>query len=149
MSTQTPRIGWTDLATLGQPTHRILVVEDDRDTAKALKRLVQAMGHDVRVADSAEAADQWISQGTIDLILLDVHLPRMNGLEFLHWALRRSPTTAVVMVTGHDDADAAIECMRQGARTYLVKPVDPEILKIVVTDALAVRKLLLAFRSHG
>ena len=65
-----------------------------------------------------------------------------KGVEFLSWALERDPELAVLMLTGLDDPDLAIRCIEKGARTYLVKPIEAEFLRLAVRDALAVRALL-------
>ena len=71
------------------------------------------------------------------------NLPRMNGVEFLSWALKRQPDLAVIMLTGRGEPELAMKCIDQGARTYLVKPLDVDFLERAVRDALMVRKLLL------
>ena len=67
----------------------------------------------------------------------------MNGVEFLSWALKRQPDLAVIMLTGRAEPELALKCIDQGARTYLVKPLDVDFLERAVRDALMVRKLLL------
>ncbi len=78
-----------------------------------------------------------------DVLLLDIELPRMKGVEFLSWALEKDPEQAVIMLTGLDDPDLDIECIDKGARTYLVKPVEAEFLRLALRDAMALRKLLI------
>ncbi|MDT8369009.1 MAG: response regulator [Longimicrobiales bacterium] len=143
------RPGWAHLDPLLPASPNVLIVEDDDATARSLAKVVESFGCRVRVTNSAEGADRWLSAEEVDLVLLDVQLPRMNGVEFLHWVLRRSPTTAVVMVTGNDDIGLALECMEGGARTYLVKPVEVPVLRIAVRDALAMRTLLLTYLDRG
>ncbi len=74
--------------------------------------------------------------------ILDIELPRMSGVEFLDWALRRDPEMAVLMLTGMDVPEIAIECINGGARTYLVKPVEVDFLRLALRDALAFRRIL-------
>jgi DNA-binding response OmpR family regulator len=100
------------------------------------------MGHTVRVVASAEEADMRMASERFHLALLDVGLPGMDGVDFLSWILREDPQIAVIMVTGRDDAETALATLRAGARTYLVKPVPHELLRITVDDALCVRELL-------
>ena len=88
------------------------------------------------------AADQWISARRFDVVLLDVELPRMNGVEFLSWALARDPELAVIMLTGLDNPKLALECLSKGARTYSVKPFDPSFIQHALRDAVAMRRLL-------
>jgi len=77
-----------------------------------------------------------------DVVLLDIELPRMSGVEFLGWALSRDPEMAVIMLTGLDDPKLALECLKAGARTYLVKPFDSHFIELALRDAVAVRRLL-------
>ena len=74
--------------------------------------------------------------------MLDIELPRMKGVEFLSWAVSRDPEMAVIMMTGLDMPEVAIECIDHGARTYLVKPVAVEFLRLALRDALAMRRVL-------
>ena len=74
--------------------------------------------------------------------VLDIELPRMNGVEFLSWALARDPELAVIMLTGLDNPDLALECLSKGARTYFVKPFDPSFIEQALRDAVAMRRLL-------
>lgn len=121
---------------------RILIVEDELEVRRSLQRLVTRFGYSARVAASAEEADPWLESERFEACLLDIQLPRMNGIEFLRWAHRRDPELAVIMLTGLDDPGLAIECLEAGARTYLVKPVDAEFLRLALRDALAVRRIL-------
>lgn len=139
------RIGWPDLKALGPVKARVLVVDDDPDIRGVLVRVLGTMGHEARAASSAEEADAWLSNEFFHLLLLDIDLPRMNGVEFLSWAFRRDPELAVVMITGHDELELALRCMDAGARTYLVKPLEMQVLQSVVRDALAVRELLASY----
>lgn len=122
-------------------------MDDDPRIRNALKRALAGMGHDVRVAGSAEEADQWLATERFHVALLDIDLPRMSGVEFLSWALKRDPEMAAIMVTGHDEVELALECMAAGARTFLVKPVVMDILKGAVDDALALRHLLISYND--
>lgn len=137
------RLGWTDLLARAPRTATVLVVDDEAHIRESLKRLVTHFGFDVKTAASAEEADHWMSSLRFDVVLLDIELPRMKGVEFLSWALEKDPEQAIIMLTGLDDPDLALECIDKGARTYLVKPVEADFLRYALRDALAMRKLLL------
>jgi DNA-binding NtrC family response regulator len=138
----TGRKGWRDVIASAPARGRVLVVEDEAEVRKTLHRLLTRMGHSARGAASAEEADQWLASERFDVLLLDIELPRMSGTEFLEWAQKRDPELPVIMLTGLDDPDVAIACLEAGARTYLVKPVEAEFLRLALRDALALRKVL-------
>ena len=117
-------------------------MDDEVEVRRGLQRLVTRFGYTAKAAGSAEEADQWLSMERFDVCLLDIELPRMKGIEFLGWALRRDPEMAVIMLTGLDLPEVAVECIDHGARSYLVKPVEADFLRLALRDALAVRTLL-------
>jgi DNA-binding NtrC family response regulator len=136
------KLGWAQLVYYGPERAKVLVVDDEEEIRSSLQRLVTRFGHDVRTAASAEEADSWLTAESFDVLLLDIELPKMKGVEFLGWALERDPELAVIMLTGLDDPALAVRCIDQGARTYLVKPVESEFLRLALRDALAVRRVL-------
>ena len=142
MTVSPRRLGWKGLATMAPPTSRILIIEDEKGVRKSLERVVQDLGYEVKVAASAEEGDFWLNAERFDAMLLDIELPRMKGIEFLSWALDRDPELAVLMLTGLNKPEIAIECLELGARTYLVKPLETEFLRMALRDSLAVRQLL-------
>ncbi|MFQ5536027.1 MAG: response regulator [Gemmatimonadota bacterium] len=136
------RLGWKDILARAPSRARVLVVDDELEVRRGLSRLVTRFGYDVRTAASAEEADQWLSQERFDVCLLDIDLPRMKGPEFLTWAQGRDPEMAIIMLTGLDLPELAVECIESGARTYLLKPVEAEFLRLALQDAVALRRLL-------
>jgi DNA-binding NtrC family response regulator len=142
MSEPLRRMGWKDIPRSAPAGSRVLIVEDTPEVRKVLERLVGGLGYEVRSAGSAEEADHWLTAERFDVMLLDIELPRMKGSEFLSWALERDGEMAVIMLSGLDDAELAIECIDGGARTYLVKPVEAEFLRVGLRDAVAMRRLM-------
>ncbi len=141
MSMARSRLGWKDLVST-PASGTVLIVDDDAEVRKSLQRLVTRLGYSVTTAASAEEADNWLTQQRFMVCILDIELPRMSGIEFLDWALRRDPEMAVLMLTGMDVPEIAIECIDGGARTYLVKPVEADFLRLALRDALAFRRIL-------
>lgn len=137
------RLGWPGVLAHTPSNAKVLVVDDEAHIRQALTRLVTHFGYEVKTAASAEEADHWVSSLRFDVVLLDIELPRMKGVEFLSWALEKDPEQAIIMLTGLDDPELAIECIDKGARTYLVKPVEAEFLRLALRDALAVRRILM------
>lgn len=137
------RTSWKTLLARTPASGRVLVVDDESEVRNALSRLLTHTGYQVRQAASAEEADQWMSTERFDICLLDIHLPRMPGTEFLTWAMCKDPEMAVIMLTGVDEPQVALACLDQGARTFLVKPVETAFLLRALRDAMAMRTLLL------
>ena len=140
----TPRAkGWTDLIATAPQSAEVLIVEDEPKFRRLIRDVVEELGYSVKTAGSAEEANGWLESADFDLVLLDIGLPRINGLEFLTWALKRHPDLAVIILSGRNDPELAMKCIDQGARTYLVKPFDTDFLGRSVRDALMIRQLLL------
>jgi DNA-binding NtrC family response regulator len=116
---------------------RILLIEDDLSTASALKKVLQAEGYDV---DLAERGDDGLTQATarsFDLVLTDLRLPGLSGLELaarLHAAKAKLP---IIMMTAHGTTDTAIEATKLGVYEYLVKPFEADELLDLVASAVA------------
>lgn len=137
------QLGWSDVAARPTGDAQVLIVDDEDLVRDSLARLLTSEGFSVRTAASAEEADHWVSSTRFDAMLLDIELPRMNGVEFLGWALERDPELAVIMLTGVNDPELAMKCIEKGARTYLVKPIHPDFLRLALRDALAMRSILM------
>jgi DNA-binding NtrC family response regulator len=130
----------------------ILVVEDDEEPRRLLTRLLQE--HDFAatgVADGA-SAERALEESTFDLVLLDLELPDVHGLELLDRGAGRHPATQFVIVTGHADVDSAVTAMRRGAFDYITKPVQTEALLLTIRRALddvALREEVARLRSQA
>jgi DNA-binding NtrC family response regulator len=114
---------------------RVLLVDDEADFLDTLvkrmkKRKVVAQG-----ARSGEEAISYLSQNEVDVVVLDVKMPGMDGIQTLREVKKRFPLTEVIMLTGHASMEVAIEGMEIGAFDYLMKPVDFDDLLYKVEDA--------------
>jgi signal transduction histidine kinase/CheY-like chemotaxis protein len=110
---------------------RILVVEDNRDTAESLRMLLELFGHEVTVAHSGPAGVQAARQSTPDVVLCDIGLPGMDGYGVVG-ELRRNPSTArtrVIALTGYGSAQDRLRSQEAGFDAHLVKPVQPQVLQ--------------------
>ncbi len=143
------RMSWKGMLASAPPAGRILVVDDDPNVRKALSRLLARGGYSVQAVASSEEADRWLGVERFPVCLLDVELPRMSGVEFLTWALVKDPEMAVIMLTGVDAPEVALECLDQGARTFLVKPVEADFLLRAIRDAVALRYLLIEHNDRA
>lgn len=116
----------------------ILVVEDDRATRHLLREILKTAGFSVATAgDGAEALKKH-EKKEFDLLLTDIWMPRMNGLELLARLRTRSNRAKVVVMTSDDTPETMLKAVREQAYQYVTKPVEPKTLVEVVRDALAV-----------
>jgi len=118
----------------------ILVVDDEGNIRRSLRALLQAEGYRVREAESAELGLDEIEAAEPDVVLLDLMLPGMTGLEALPRMLESAPTTTVVMMSGEASLADAVEATRRGAFHFIEKPLTPESVLLTVHGALEVRR---------
>lgn len=103
---------------------KILVVDDEESLRLSMKFKLTSSGFDVDVAGDGEEALEKLKSWPADVVLLDINMPRMSGIEALTLIRQEYPHTEAIMLTGFADFSTAIECLKMGARDYLVKPVD-------------------------
>jgi DNA-binding response OmpR family regulator len=101
---------------------RILVVDDELAMRASLQEILELEGFQVSQAESGEEALQILGDGTVDLMLLDLKMKGMDGLETIEGAKQLSPETVIIMLTAHGTLESAIGAMRHGAFDYLLKP---------------------------
>ena len=101
---------------------RILVIDDETKILELLAERISREGMEVSTCASAEEALPVIEKGEIDIILCDLRLARMDGLELLRRTKKASPTTDFVVMTAYASSDTAVEAMKEGAYEYLIKP---------------------------
>ncbi len=105
----------------------ILIVEDDNDTADFVTELLQTSGYSAVIADSGEVALTEISNAQPDLVLLDMNLPDMNGLDLLR-QVRASSLLPMIVLSGASHERTKVVALEEGADDYVVKPFSPEEL---------------------
>jgi DNA-binding NtrC family response regulator len=120
---------------------KILIVEDNKDLAFTLSRVLKKEGYKVLTAETGEKGVDTFRKELIDLALLDLKLPKMDGLEALKHFKEINPEILIIMMTGTTDVSPAIEAMKKGAYDYLIKPFELDELKIVVNKALETHSL--------
>ncbi|HET7298537.1 MAG TPA: response regulator, partial [Burkholderiales bacterium] len=121
---------------------RILVVDDEEIVLQSCRR---ALGDGERVVDTAASgaeALKRIEEGRYDLVLLDIMMPDIDGLQVLQRVKESHPDIEVIMVTGLSQIETAVRAMKLGAFDYLPKPFDPDELALVVDRAVERRRLL-------
>ncbi|WP_263380173.1 response regulator transcription factor [Granulicella paludicola] len=100
----------------------VLVVEDDTALALFLQKGLKIEGHEVDCAGDGDAAIEYVQERCVDLMVLDLSLPRRDGLEVLKVVRERCPDTAVVVLTGRVELEHRVYCLNAGADDYLQKP---------------------------
>jgi len=137
---------------MGEYRSKVLIVDDDPSARKILQSRVKMMNCQALVASSgAEGLDQ-IRQEAPSVILLDLQMPRMSGIDVLKALKRDGLDTTVIVVTAHATIETAVEAMKEGAYDFITKPVDPKHLEIVLGKALereALREQNRLFRTEA
>ncbi len=118
---------------------RILVVDDEPAMRISLSEILSLRGAQVVAAGSGQEAVDQLAQFDFDLMLLDLKMPGMDGLQVLEQAQKLRPATVVVMLTAHATLDSAIIALRHGAFDYLLKPCDPRAMVVSIEHGLKKR----------
>ena len=126
----------------------VLVVDDDRDMVVLIRRIVERMGNRCVVAGSGEEALAELPAGRFDLIVTDINMSCLSGLELLEAARACDEDVAVMVVSGVDDPQTAEIALGGGAFGYVVKPFEITELQIAVSNALRRRELEIGLRQH-
>jgi DNA-binding response OmpR family regulator len=118
---------------------RILVVDDEEASRKSLGDILRLEGYQVSVKGDGQSAIDALSEEEFDLMLLDLKMPGMGGLQVLKQASTIAPDTMVIMLTAHGSLESAIEALRQGAHDYMLKPSSPNEILTSVASGLSLR----------
>jgi two-component system response regulator AtoC len=119
----------------------ILIVEDDINLGQMLFQEFKSQGHDVELTADAEAALPRINKYIYDLMLTDIKLPGMDGLELLKQIKTVSPTTIVLVMTGYASVDTAVLAMKNGAQDFIQKPFGFHEINQKIVDALSIKRM--------
>lgn len=125
----------------------ILIVDDDKDIREILSHVIREDGHKAVVAKDGDTALKLINAKMPDMMLLDLKMPGMDGMEVLRRAMDMDEDLPVVMITAYADIQGAVEAMRAGAHDYLAKPFDNHEVSRVVLRGLAERNLKRKLRN--
>ena len=120
---------------------QVLVVDDEANLRRVLAAQLARDGYDVHVAGDGEEGLAMLREHHIDLVITDLRMPRVDGMELLREALRLDADLPVVMITAHGTVDNAVEALKTGAFDYLTKPFDQAEVRTIVRKALRTRDL--------
>jgi two-component system response regulator PilR (NtrC family) len=119
----------------------VLVVDDEKSILDFLEIMLQRGGYEVVTADTAKQAIRQLEARAFDVMITDISMPEMNGIELLEKVKQLHAETAVIIMTAHGSTSSAVEAMRLGASDYLTKPFQVEEMKIAVESALKSRAM--------
>ena len=119
---------------------RLLIVDDERTTRLSLSEIFALRGANTSTAADGNEAIALIEHNTFDLIVLDVKMPGLSGLQVLEYVQQHSPGTVCILLTAHATIDSAIRALRQGAFDYVLKPAQPKTIIEVVERGLTKRQ---------
>ena len=124
-----------------------LLVDDDPLVRRTLARVLQSQGMSTVEVESASGALEWLErEGPVPLLITDIYMPGMDGIELLRRVRRAWPDTAVLVITGVAEVGTAVECLQQGALDYLAKPVQLDEVRARIHNALERHRLTLENR---
>lgn len=118
-------------------TAKILVVDDEKAARKSLADILRLEGYDVTAVEDGPSALKILGDEAFDLLLLDIRMPGMDGIEVMQKAVEISPDMQIIMLTAHGSMESAIDALRYGAHDYLIKPSSPQEILSSVAGAMA------------
>ncbi|PIQ89448.1 MAG: hypothetical protein COV72_02785 [Candidatus Omnitrophica bacterium CG11_big_fil_rev_8_21_14_0_20_42_13] len=121
---------------------RILIVDDEPLIRSSLQEALRIDGYDVKSASCADEALANISQNSIDIVITDLKMPGLSGMQLLKVVKDKYPQIAVVLITGHGNIETAVEAMKSGAFDYITKPLVDSEIKVIIQKIAEQKKLI-------
>ncbi|MEA1967951.1 MAG: sigma-54 dependent transcriptional regulator [Thermodesulfobacteriota bacterium] len=112
--------------------NKILVVDDDNAHARMLKTLISAWGYEIFLADDGDVGIDMVKAQAFDMVLMDMKMVKMSGMEALRLILEYNPSLPVIIMTAYSSVDTAVKALKMGAYDYLTKPLDFDKLKLTI-----------------
>jgi DNA-binding response OmpR family regulator len=122
------------------PGKKILVVDDEPEVRTLMEHFLTARGYEVRIAENGRVGLQALDTFMPDVVLLDMHMPEMDGLETLKHLVARAPSLPVIMVTVNDDVATTSRLLEAGAADYVPKPFNLDGLEQAINIQLSVTR---------
>jgi len=120
---------------------KILVVDDERSHRQMIEAVLAAEGYEIAQADTGQAAIDAVTEKFYDLVIMDIRMPELGGIEALQKIKTMSPGIPVIIMTAYASVGTAVDALKSGASDYLTKPLDIEELKILVAKTLRIHQL--------
>lgn len=126
--------------------HKILIVDDEPDILSILDALLSKKGFTIKTINNGDKALTYLKRDDFDVVLTDIRMPGLNGIELLSKIKEIAPDTAVIVMTGYGTIESAVNAIKKGAYDYITKPIDNEYLLLIIERILDFKKL--QFRSR-
>lgn len=120
---------------------KILVADDEKSMREFLEIMLKKEGYKVSLASNGEEVVKMIEKDIFDLVLLDIRMPKLDGISALKKIKSVSPETVAIMITAYASADSAIQAMKEGAYDYITKPFKVDEIKLIIQNALEKKQL--------
>jgi two-component system response regulator HydG len=120
---------------------KILVVDDERSHRQMIEAVLSAEGYEIAQADNGQAAIDAVTDKFYDLVIMDIRMPELGGIEALKKIKTISPGISIIIMTAYASVGTAVDALKSGASDYLTKPLDIEELKILVAKTLRIHQL--------
>ncbi len=114
---------------------KILIIDDERSIRNALKEILEYEKYQIDLAEDGEVGFQMFTDNEYDLILSDIKMPKMDGIELLEAIKKQNPEQMVILITGHGDVETAVSALKKGAYDFIQKPLDLNRLLVTVKNA--------------
>jgi two-component system response regulator HydG len=125
----------------------ILIAEDDPTVGESLRLLLKKRGHEILLAANGKEALQLFRHKGVDLVITDVVMPKMNGIELLEAVKGLRPETEVIVISAQGTIEKAVQAMKLGAFDFIEKPINPRVISLLVERALEKQTLILQNRD--
>lgn len=122
--------------------YRVLVVDDEPDMLRACRKILESKCYSVETASDGPEALKFLQEKVMDVLIVDLHLPSMDGLDVMREALRFNRDIAVLVITAYANVDTAVQAVRDGAFDFIPKPFSAAQLEVVVERSLTHRQLV-------
>lgn len=132
---------------MNQEKGKILIADDEMPIVEGLSALLKIEGYEVKTCLRGDEALEWLISENYNLLLVDLTIPGLDGLQILDELRDRKILTEVIIITGKGTIDTAVEAMKAGAYDYLTKPVTPDRLKSIIPKAIEHNRLVLSYKE--
>ncbi len=122
-------------------TLSVLVVDDSPTVRDILCDALQQMGCDVHSCDTVETADDFLHNNRVDIMFLDIVLPGISGLDYIEKPQHKNKDLVTIVMTGYESVKTAVEAIDKGAYDYVIKPIHPEHMELIIKRALKRREI--------